>query len=279
MIDLIEDLAQARIHECAMQAHAEFRPSIRPVYATDRFTGRSEHIGSCVLLDIGGTPTVSTAAHLIDEVKHAELSIAGLVGTRLVSIVGGRIKTTPDRGGVRRQFDHFDCAFWVPTDSAVEALGPVEFIKAPRISHNRSEVECRIYTAIGYPISRNKDRVDHASGQLSTGISMYTASVEAMPKLAAERGVSGNEHFFMRFGKHAFTADGEHMNTFGPVGLSGGALLDLGDFSSPEVYALGAKRKPLLSGMLIEHSKQHRALVAVKIGPIVNGIRRALARR
>jgi hypothetical protein len=31
--------------------------------------------------------------------------------------------------------------------------------------------------------------------------------------------------------------------------------------------------------MLIEHSKPHRALVAVKIGPIVNGARLALARR
>jgi hypothetical protein len=108
---------------------------------------------------------------------------------------------------------------------------------------------------------------------------MYTGAVEEMPKLAAARGVSGNEHLFMRFGKHAFTADGAQMNTFGPLGLSGGALLDLGDFTLPEVYGPGAKRQPLLSGMLIEHSKQHRALVAVKIGPIVSGIRLALARR
>jgi hypothetical protein len=279
MIELIEDLEKARIHECAMHAQAEFRSSIRPIYAADRLTGRPGHIGSCVLLDIDGTPIVSTAAHLIDEVKHTELFIAGTVGTKLVRIVGGRIKTTPDRGGVRRQFDHFDCAFWRPTDYAVQALGAVEFIKAPRISHNRSAVEGRLYTAIGYPISRNKNRVDHLSGQLSTGISMYTTGVETMPKLATALGVSGNEHYFMRFGKHAFAADGEHMNTFGPGGLSGGALLDLGDFSSPEIYAPGARRQPLLSGMLIEHSKPHRALVAVKIGPIVNGARLALARR
>jgi hypothetical protein len=64
-------------------------------------------------------------------------------------------------------------------------------------------------------------------------VRQYTTGVETMPKLATALGVSGNEHYFMRFGKHAFAADGEHMNTFGPGGLSGGALLDLGDFSSP----------------------------------------------
>jgi hypothetical protein len=279
MIELLEDVGRPCTNGIVLQAHADFRPSIRPIYGVCTNSHRIKHVGSCVLLEVDGTPIVSTAAHLIDDLKITELLIAGLVGTELVRIQGGRIKTTPGRGGIRRQFDPFDCAFWQPPEATIAALGPVKFLDASRISHNRAPIENRLYTAIGYPISRNKDRVDHAAEELSIGVSMYTSSMEPMPKLAALRGVSGNEHFFMRFEKHAFTADGTHMNAFGPDGLSGGALLDLGDFSSPEVYAKGIRRKALLSGMLIEHNKQHHALIAVKIGPIINGIRLALARR
>jgi len=37
------------------------------------------------------------------------------------------------------------------------------------------------------------------------------------------------------------------------------------------------KRNALLSGMVIEYYSDHRALVAVKIGTIINGIRSAQA--
>jgi len=69
------------------------------------------------------------------------------------------------------------------------------------------------------------------------------------------------------------------MKTFYPEGLSGGAFLDLGDFTSCEIYAGEAKHRARLAAVIIEyHEKKYRALVAVKIGPIVNGIRNALRR-
>jgi hypothetical protein len=60
--------------------------------------------------------------------------------------------------------------------------------------------------------------------------------------------------------------------------LSGGALLDLGDFTSPAAYAADAAHSAQLAGMLIENKEKHGALVAVRIGPVVRGIRRTLAR-
>ena len=59
----------------------------------------------------------------------------------------------------------------------------------------------RLYTAIGYPVSRNKKAIDHATKSITTRISMYTANVEAMPDLAAKLEMSGAEHFFLRFEK------------------------------------------------------------------------------
>lgn len=67
--------------------------------------------------------------------------------------------------------------------------------------------------------------------------------------------------------------------TFGPKGLSGGALIELGDFASPESYARDPTRNALLGGMLIEYHRDHHALVSIRIDQVINGIRIALARQ
>jgi len=127
-------------------------------------------------------------------------------------------------------------------------------------------------------VSRNKKAVDNRSQSIINRRSRYTGTVVELPKLAAKMSVSGAEHLFLQFGRHALAADRSTVNTFGPRGLSGGALLDLGDFTGPAIYAQDKRRSARLSGMVIEHYDDHEALVAVKIGPIVEGIRRALAR-
>jgi hypothetical protein len=55
--------------------------------------------------------------------------------------------------------------------------------------------------------------------------------------------------------------------------------LDLGDFTTFAIYAGETRQRARLAAMFIEyHQKKYRALVAVKIGPIVSGIRNALRR-
>ena len=81
---------------------------------------------------------------------------------------------------------------------------------------------------------------------------MYTGHVVEVPALAAKWPRSGEEHLLLNFERHAHTANGERVNAFGPRGLSGGALLDLG-VTSPAIYALDSHNKATLSGMLIEY--------------------------
>ena len=260
-----------------LQAERDFRASIRPVYRNvSEIDRRPMHIGSCLLLNIDSTPIVCTAAHVMDHLQESPLYVGGALGSGLVQIAGGRIRSTsqPDR----RRSDHFDSAFWVPPPSAVEAMGDVTFLGDARLSA-APPTPGRLYTAIGYPVSRNKNAIDHATKSVTTRISMYTANVEAMPNLASKLGVSGMEHFFLRFAKSAFTGDdGRSQNTFGAKGLSGGALLDLGEFTSLDSYDRDPRGSALVSGMVMEYHKEHRALVAVRIDAIVSGIRVALAR-
>jgi hypothetical protein len=258
-----------------LQAERDFRASVRPIYRNiSNVDRRPVHIGSCLLLDIDGTPIVCTAAHVMDHLEESPLYVGGSIGKGLVPIAGGRIRSTskPDD---RRDSDHYDAAFWAPPLSAVAAMGDVTFINDAKLSR-ADAMPGRLYTAIGYPISRNKRAIEHDTKSVTTRISMYTANVESLPDLAAKLGVSGAEHFFLRFAKRSFTGDGAKANTFGAIGLSGGALLELGDFESSASYERDPKGSALLGGMVIEHHKKHGALVAVRIGGIANGIRNAL---
>ena len=97
-----------------------------------------------------------------------------------------------------------------------------------------------------------------------------------MPKLAKKLGVTGEDHLFLRYNKYSLDTSGRKMDSINPEGFSGGALLDLGDFSSPTILIRTPGASARLSGMLIERHRHHNAIVAVKIGLIVQAIRDAL---
>jgi hypothetical protein len=235
------------------------------------------HIGSCLLLEIDGRRVLSTAAHITDWLVTSPLFVGGLIGTHPVKIDGTVRTTTPPAGN--REFDHFDCAYWPVPEEVAAALGSVKFITASMVSHNRASTQWRVYTAFGYPVSRNKNAIGHGYRSIEIRMSMYTGHVVEIPAArAATFPEAGKGHLFLNFEEQAFAADGERMNTFGPRGLSGGALLDLGNFTTPDIYASGRRHTATLSGMLIEHWPAERVVVAVKIGSIVEGIRRDLAR-
>ena len=145
-----------------LQAERDFRASVRPVYRNSASNTRPEHIGSCLLLNIDGMPIVVTAAHILDQSADHSLYVAGLPGTSPVPILGGVVMVTPklEEG---RASDHFDTAIWQPPVHGVDALGAVDFLDASRISHNQEPSAGRLYTAPGYPVSRNKKAVDHGT--------------------------------------------------------------------------------------------------------------------
>jgi hypothetical protein len=204
--------------------------------------------------------------------------VAGSAQPQLVPIIGGDIKaTSPPRGD--RDLDHADSAFWRIPDGVVEKLGATNFINTSRLSHNRAPQERCYYTAFGYAVCRNEDGVDHGRCTISFAPSMHTSNAVSEPALTRKLRSSNEEHIFVRFAKQAQDANGVTVDTFYPEGLSGGAFLDLGDFTSPSIYEGDTKLRARLAGMIIEyHGKKYRALVAVKVGPILSGIRNALRR-
>lgn len=280
MTVLIESLDHAErtlMRACSERAATQCDKTVRPIYANSPDKPRPKHVGSCILLKIDGVRVLTTAAHTADWTqKGITLYVGGPIGKRLVAIPG-IAQTTIAPLGIREK-DPFDFAFWVVSDDDASALGRVVFLGKDRLSHNRAPPQARYFMAYGYARSRNKTRVDHRRKAIGVRTSRYTGTVAEIPELAATLGVSGNQHLFLRFQQRAEAADGTQVNSFGPVGFSGGGLFDLGDFTSPAIYADYAQRPAVLAGMMIEHHPEHEAVVAVKIGFIVQSIRRALAK-
>lgn len=274
----LEDLANTLLRERSAQAERDFRSSVRPIYRNSDANPRPEHAGSCILLNVDGQPILSTAGHILDNLREGfSIYVGGHGETHPVLIRGGVLAATPMPNGSRNH-DRFDCGFWKIPEEAVRELGEVEFLKASRLSDNSAAAEGRCYMAMGYRLAPNEHAIDHQAKRISNLLSRYSGSVEMIPELAAKLGVSGAEHMFLRFPKYAQDEADRRTKAYGPVGFSGGPLLDLGDFSSEEAYYREKSRPPALSGMLIEHHREHQALVAVKIGVIVNGIRSRLGR-
>jgi hypothetical protein len=257
-----------------LQAEREFRSSLRPIYRNSARKPRPVHVASCLLINIDGVPTVCTAAHVADHCKEYDLYVGGVVGGHPIHIPRDAFISTPAPGG-DRDADHFDYAFWQPPSSAsLAGLGEVEFLNDSAIAGDHAPTQTRLYTSIGYARSRNKNKINHSMRTIETRISMYSAHAEVMKELATQLRVTGAEHIFLQWAPLSF-AGTARMNTFGARGLSGGALLDLGEFNSDESYKRDPERNAKLAGMIIEYYEDYQALVSINIRAVINGIRLA----
>ena len=88
-------------------------------------------------------------------------------------------------------------------------------------------------------------------------------------------GVTGTHHFAIRFEDRVKTFAGREKDAPDPEGASGGILIDLGNFD-PAKLAPGAACVGLLSGILIEHRREYRAIVATDIQVVIEQMRRYL---
>lgn len=269
-IEMLNDAVRHRRHEISELTAERFRSSVRAVIFGK--SGRNPIIvGSCILLQVDELRYVVTAAHILDSLETHEIYISGAVGTEPVQIVGKVHMTAPPPKG--RKHDKIDVAFWGLDQAAIEKLGAVSFIQSSRLSLNRAPLRNRVYLAMGYPASRNKRNVGNVNKSIKTALSKYTGELNCEPSVPRDYGVSGEKHLFLKYQKYSETDVGEKRKTFKPVGLSGGPLVDLGNFASPERYVDAAETVGYVAGMIIKRLDKHEVLVATRIGVIVDAIR------
>ncbi len=269
-IETLDDSTRNRRREVSESAAKRFHPSIRAILASEG--GKKPRIiATCMLLRVDCRNYMVTAAHVVDELDDSALYVAGSVGSQPVQLIGVVHKTAAPPQG--RQKDKIDVAFWEIDEQKIPELGNVAFIEATQISHNRAPLKNRLYLAAGYPYSRNKRNVKNNTKSIKASLSKYTAALTEDSAIARDYGVSGEQHLFLKYHEYSETDSGEKQKTFNPVGLSGGPLIDLGNFASPERYVERSQQLGYIAGMTIERISKHDVLVATRIQVVLDAIR------
>ena len=215
LILTLNETITARLRECMEAVGDEFRLSVRPIYGTPNGL-RPILIGSCLLLTFEGEKYVVTAAHVLDWIPSHALYVSGVVGTEPVQIIG-KIRATeePPEG---RDKDKLDIGIWRISSSEEQRLGAVKFIDASEVSHNRATTTNRVYMAMGYPLSKNRGKINHTAHTITTVMWKFSAGVVESSALAAALRVSGDDHFFLQYQKYLRNFQGRKVSQVNPKG-------------------------------------------------------------
>jgi hypothetical protein len=269
LVKTVQEVMNERVNECLAVAKDEFAPAIRPIYAsTDAL--RPIHLGSSVFLKIDDVPYLLTAAHVIDWNKRSSLYISG--ETHLTEVEAEFWVTKADN----RDDDRYDFAFAVIPEPMTAKLGDVTYISDKKIFSVPAQTSSHVYAAIGYPNSQNK-KIDHMKKHIATVIWPYAATALSdlnATALAKALRIGGEDHVFIKFDeKHSRDArTGKIVNSLKPTGISGGALIDLGNLADLERFAEPGTGGRLV-GLLIEHRARYKAMVATRMTAIIRAIR------
>lgn len=220
---------------------------------------------SGVLMRMAGMRFLITAAHVVRDARESGLFYAA--NGSLVSLDQEFICTSVGQDG----FDHFDFAFCeLPI-----GVGPYgKEIELSSIDYSMSSGPVVLYAAIGFPRSKSK-KIDIPRRRLKSRRFCFTATLHKNYDYASH-GMSESTHIAVPYRLRAVANDmGERVNLIGPTGMSGGALIRLGDLSNPDAWGpTSVASTPRLSGVLIEY-EHGSCVVAVRVVVVL----REMARR
>jgi len=258
----LKDIARQRMNECSDQLARKFLRSVRPIFGSTK-QGKPEHIGSCVFVEFGGAKYFVTAAHVIDENEQTTLYVSG--EKNLVEVVGEFLVTAPPEG--QRGKDKLDFAVHEVSEEFEASLGHLDYINEKEsLTHFQREPQ-KFCIALGYPNSKNK-KFDLNARTVKEVPFIYSSSLKHEAALFSAVGASPKNHLLLDFcGKYSRDEDGNQVNSWSPVGVSGGGLFSIKglDFNSilDDSHCQGE-----LIGIFIEFHRAQKVLVAVKLATI-----------
>lgn len=252
-------------------AKRNFIKSVLPIYGSS-VNGNPIHIGTSILIQINANKIFITAAHIIDKLKLTQLYVG--VNFKLVPIEGN-FKVSPKVKDSREK-DHFDFAYIVLKDDLHSSFKGIPAIDENMISKYDGNTKGHHYVAFGYPNSKNK-KIDFVNNTVQPKIMKYSSVVKKSKPLCDHLGISGNNHLFLDFdSKYSKNSKGQKIPSIEPKGISGGALIDMGNINK-RILNNDLEYSCELVAMLIENHKNYKLFSAVKINLIINTINKYIA--
>ena len=266
-IKTVAEIFQERMNECVDILSKRFLCSVRPIYGSNE-QNKPYHIGSCVLIAVGAKKYLVTAAHVIDHNDRSTLYVAGT--TNLVKIEAECIISKSIDGS--RKNDKFDFAVMSLSDQVVQELGTgTKFLKESDILLATPK-QRSLYLALGYPNSRNK--TNNLNLSVSQNPFVFSSTLVDNPDIFKGISVSAETHYLLDFcRKHSKDVNNKIVNSISPIGASGGGLFFIDAVSNPENLRPGSGCTGKLVGILVEHHKTHKIILATKLTLVMNAIK------
>jgi hypothetical protein len=119
-----------------------------------------------------------------------------------------------------------------------------------------------------YPNSQNR-RVDSTAKKITPRRGRYVSNTADRPELLKKLKISGEHHLIIDHRKYSKDDGGNRVSSYALSGFSGGAVIDFGKLSTPEVSTGIVPCEPRLAGLFIEYYKDHQAIVATRVDTIL----------
>lgn len=261
MVEELDEVSRDFINKAAYAAQQRFRDAVKPIYGATS-NGKPEHIGSAFLLELREGCFLLTAAHVIDWNKSSSIYI----GTDdELGLLSSEAFVSAALDGNRKK-DHFDFAIIRLEDKMLGKLSNSTFVTESEISHEKEHIDGRIYTCLGYPNSRNRQRPGR---NVSSSMLSYTdveRPATQLPSVAAEE-----NHILVNYNsKYSRNQRGEKVSSTAIRGCSGGAIIEAGRFSN---QTLNAAPDPKVAALLIEAYVGEKVILGVRLTTILSGVR------
>lgn len=251
----LAEAAQQYARRAADATRKLYKRAVRPIFLS-RDGKRVEALGSAILINFNGTPSVVTAAHVLDEGEHGSLHLGGHPGFHPLETFQVTNKVDGSREG-----DHADVAISVLAPGVADALAHLGFVAPEHQQSEPSAGDGRIYLLMGFRISQNK--VGYISkGELPLQIWTCTTGAVSIPD-GGSRQFGGELNFGLDYPRRMQRATGEGVPTTPPRGVSGGAIFEICDLADVERVAANVVPPPKLVGVFIECTG--RVLIGTKL--------------
>lgn len=266
-METLDKIAISRINELTSNAMEQIGKAVLPIYgSTD--TGRAMHIGSCIAVEKSGVKYLITAAHLIDSNKETTLYIGG---NKLITLQGEFIITSAPNG--IRSNDRFDFAIMKMDDVLCKELIGINYCNETQCDIDSNKEENEFYTCIGFPNSKNQNKIDNINKIIAPQKLPFTNKYSWNEGLASKLEVSSKSHIMIPY-NHKLSKNhlGEKVNSIKLNGMSGGAVVNIGNLAKPLILSGKETPSPRLSGVIIEYHKSHGSIVATRISELLGVI-------
>jgi hypothetical protein len=262
MIKSFAEGLSSRIIEKVHSAENTLVKNVCPIYceSPDRLLS---HIGSGVLMQIGESKFILTAAHVLDHRSEGTLCMPG--DAELVPI-NGVFRSTDIPDGGSREDDKVDVGFCRLDEQTVNSIASHSFLSVTEIVADEKPVFGRLYSFVGFPNTRNEVRYNIRPAPFSFLNTPLTTD------LYKHYILDSNIHIAVKYDKKRTVGPNHKPISFpDPHGLSGGGLwgweiLDRFKVGNPEV-------SPKLVGITTGCTKDKKAWFATKIGIALECVR------